>query len=175
MKKTLSLTLILSLIFILTACGQPAQPLTFFLISSEAGANQDRQSVGCDEFLAPVQVAATSSDLDTDVRVSEALRSLLSADPSAYGASLSTATAFTDGYITLGPVIDQTVGTVQTLIIDLATAEEGGLSGACDAPRVKNQIKETIRANAQNSPFLIRLNGETRQWECFGDESGECL
>jgi len=49
---------------------------------------------------------------------------------------------------------------------------ETTMSGACDSPRLKEQIEATIR---QYRPkFKVLLNGTESEWDCFGDMSGEC-
>jgi hypothetical protein len=44
--------------------------------------------------------------------------------------------------------------------------------GACDVPRVKAQVEETVRL--YSPVFKIYLNGSESAWRCFGDMSGQC-
>ena len=44
--------------------------------------------------------------------------------------------------------------------------------GACDTPRIKAQIEETVRM--YHPRFKIYLNESESAWRCFGDESGLC-
>ena len=45
-------------------------------------------------------------------------------------------------------------------------------SGTCDDPRLKEQIEATVRQYRPN--YRILLNGTEKNWECFGDMTGEC-
>lgn len=56
--------------------------------------------------------------------------------------------------------------------IEIYISGEMVSSGACDDPRLKEQIEATIR---QYRPkYRIFLNGTEKNWECFGDMSGAC-
>lgn len=45
-------------------------------------------------------------------------------------------------------------------------------SGACDSPRIKEQVEATVRRFRPK--YKILLNGSESEWRCFGDESGLC-
>ncbi|MFC1703087.1 hypothetical protein ACFLZO_01335 [Patescibacteria group bacterium] len=70
-----------------------------------------------------------------------------------------------------------------TLLVDRIVSRDGVTTevelkgelvsaGACDSPRIKEQVEATVRWFRPN--FKILLNGSESQWRCFGDESGLC-
>jgi hypothetical protein len=46
-------------------------------------------------------------------------------------------------------------------------------SGACDDPRIKSQIEQTVLW--YHPSVRVLLNGSEAEWRCFGDMSGECI
>lgn len=183
---------ILSVMFLgiaLSACGQaspekqtpayvPKEPVaeesaskksvvTFYLVSEleKPGA----RSFGCGEYLIKI-----TKPVSGNRTVARALKALFEADPASYGSDLSTATAIHDGYFILESVVPEIAG-AGTTTVSLRRREGVGLTGVCDTPRFKEQITETVRAQAGTSPFIIKLNGSEREWRCLGDESGLCI
>lgn len=48
-------------------------------------------------------------------------------------------------------------------------------AGTCDDPRIKEQIIQTIMNYPKVTSYTILLNGSTKEWECLGDQSGNCI
>lgn len=48
---------------------------------------------------------------------------------------------------------------------------ELSFAGVCEVPRFKGQIEETVKLYED---ARIELNGSESNWECLGDQSGEC-
>ncbi len=48
-------------------------------------------------------------------------------------------------------------------------------AGTCDVPRVKEQIIQTITNFPEVKSYTILLNGSAKEWECVGDQSGNCM
>lgn len=144
----------------------------FYLVSQkeEAGA---LKKIGCEEYL----VSASENifgELSPDTKVIKALEFLFAADPKKYGEGRITATAIQDRFLELESVEKRKMGDLDGLLVSFKKNPEKGLAGVCDAPRLKEQIKETIRAAADSMPFVIRVDGDAKNWECIGDESGKC-
>lgn len=175
--KTTSKLLIGVLIFgLLAGCGQPAgTPATqksFYLLSATKPETADTRKIGCEEYLVPI-----TKGLSKKSTLEEVVKKLLEADPKEYGDNLLTATAFTDKYIKLDSVNDPEKPTATDPVrVRLVTATTGGIAGVCDVPRIKEQITETVRkyAESKSGPYQITLNGNIKNWECLGNESGFC-
>jgi len=69
-----------------------------------------------------------------------------------------------------------TVNSVQILNGEATVELEGyfTFAGTCDTPRVKEQIKRTIMQFPEVKSYTILLNGSTKEWDCVGDQSGNC-
>lgn len=144
-----------------------ASEVTIFLVSQTEKPDAFKK-FGCDEYLIPVKVT-----IEGEATVAKALNALFTADPAQYGADLITSGAIKDQFFVLDSVDPEKVGT-GTNIVSLKRREGKAVAGVCDIPRVKEQIKETIRATVVDNPFIINFNGSPRGWDCFGDESGAC-
>lgn len=70
-----------------------------------------------------------------------------------------------------------------TLLVDRIVSRDGVTTevelkgemvsaGACDSPRLKEQIEATIRRFRPK--YRVLLNGSESEWQCFGNESGSC-
>lgn len=94
-----------------------------------------------------------------------------------------------DALTTLFAEKDSTIGELHnslaysTLLVDRIVSRDGVTTevelkgemvsaGACDSPRLKEQIEATVRRFRPK--YKILLNGSDSQWRCFGDESGLC-
>ncbi len=163
--KLIAITASLSLL--LTSCG--TAPVSLYFISAQP--KDGMQKIGCEEYLIPVEKSLKKTTLE------ETIKTLLTADPAQYGQGLSTASAFTDGYLEVDSTSEPESPTnSDPYRLYLKTVAGKGLSGACDTPRLKAQITETVGAYARRkqAPFQIVLNGLLKNWECLGDESGRC-
>lgn len=180
MKKLIPLSI--SLLVLLSGCfgatngNDTAQqddpvitPGQTFAVFATQDKTKSFAKVGCDTNLTQVQVSDKKADLEG------ALKTLLSTkDPSSFGAGLSTASALQDGYFGFDSVVTQSVNGQDIHIVNFTHTPKVGLTGACDAPFVKGQITETVRANLGNQSFVIHLDGSASDWDCLGNESGSC-
>lgn len=168
MKKLLiSSSLVLAIL--LSGCLGSTQATLYFLSEQ---ARPDAKKIGCEEYLVPIK-----KNFSGKIMVDEIVKTLLNEDPKKYGDDLTTATAFIEKYIQYESSIDPEKPTASDPIrVRLITASQGGIAGVCDVPRIKEQMTETVRAYAsqKGGPFQITLNGSVRNWECLGDESGNC-
>lgn len=164
------LLVVLLLAATLASCGKSAQATIFMVSQVES---PGAKKIGCDEYLVP-----KVKELEGEATLENVMRALLGSKPSEFGADVLSATAFTDGYIQLDEVQEPPEPkNTDPFRVRLKTNPAAGLTGACDAPRIKEQITETIRAYTDTkggAPFQITLNGKLRSWECLGDESGKC-
>ena len=169
-RATLLIAITASLSLLLTACG--TTPISFYLVSPTP--RTGLQKIGCDEYLIPVTKPVSNPTLQETIKV------LLAADPVQYvqyGSGLITASAFKDGYFEVDDTIEPVApSNSDPYRVYLKTVPGKGLTGACDTPRFKAQLTETIRTYAEkkNAPFSIALDGSNKKWECLGDESGRC-
>lgn len=157
------------LVLLLTACGANSTA-TFYLIAQNK--HDGSRQIGCGEFLTPVQKKIETSKTATSV-----VETLLSANPADFGSDFSTASAIQDQYITLEKTTEpKDVNDSTPIGIYLKTNPPKGLTGACDTPRIKEQITQTLAeySTEKLQSFTIFLNGSTTAWQCFGDESGLC-
>ncbi len=171
----------LTSVLLLSACTQPevAAPVVSnpapvlqnppkMVLVTDSKADSFKE-VGCGDMLKLVSLKGDSLDLET------ALKTLVSTkDVSVYGSGLSTASALSDGYFSFVSAKTSEVNGVDTYFVELKSNPSVGLTGACDTPRFKNQIIETVQANAGGTPYIIRLDQSLEKWECLGNESGEC-
>jgi hypothetical protein len=168
--KKISIILVSVTVFGLLA-GCFARPtVTFYLISQNKQTGS--RPIGCNEFLIPIQ-----KQIDTDKTASIVLETLFNADPLDFGADFTTASALKDHFITLEKTTEPVDENDATPIgIYLKTNPEKGLTGVCDAPRIKEQITSTIGeySTEKQQSFTIFLNGSSTAWKCLGDESGQC-
>lgn len=171
----------LTSVLLLSACTQPEtaapvvsnpapviqNPPKMVLVTDSQAASF--KEIGCSDKLTLVSLKGDTLDLKT------ALTTLLSTkDASVYGAGLSTASALSDGYFSFASAQKSLIKNVETYVVELKSNPSVGLTGACDTPRFKNQIIETVKANAAGTPFVIKLDTSEKKWNCLGDESGEC-
>lgn len=172
MKKTLAFAFIVLVSAALAACGITSggdETVTFYLVSPTEAAGVKK--IGCDEYLVPDKTYVSGK-----ATVAKALNALFSADPAplAGGGGLMTAAAIKDKYFLIDEVFPDPPEGTSTVIVSLKRNPGVGLTGACDVPRAKEQIKETVRAAVGTNSFVIRLDGSTNNWDCLGDESGRC-
>lgn len=162
---------VLILVVLLSGClggsGSKSNEITFYLLSQKEVPGT--QKIGCGDYLVPERVVVIG-----EPSIEKALGILFKANPADYGQELITAEGIKSKFITLDAVTYLKAGTVDTIAVSLKSDPAVGLTGACDVPRIKEQIKETVRANSKNMPFIIRLDDEAKKWECLGNESGSC-
>jgi hypothetical protein len=119
------------------------------------------ESVGCNDRIAFVQVPRES---DSGNSLKDALHALLSLKETTWR-GFHNALAFSRLQV-------ETVGNRDDDPVVVRLSGELVSSGACDDPRLKRQVEETVRRLAPN--FRILLNGSEATWRCFGDLSGNC-
>ncbi|MEK7171349.1 MAG: hypothetical protein AAB739_00425 [Patescibacteria group bacterium] len=162
MKKTFTISTISILFLILAACSINNE-MVFYLISTKPV--EGAKKIGCEEYLVPVKKSVFGK-----VTIESALNALFEAELK----NLTTATAIKDKYLMLESVEMRKFGDNDGYLVSFKKNPDVGLAGVCDAPRLKEQITETVRSATGSKPFLIRVDGEPKNWECIGDESGKC-
>jgi hypothetical protein len=116
---------------------------------------------GCNDRSAYVKVARESDSGDV---LRDALQSLLAIRDTNYeGLYNSLATSS----LTVDKIQSRDGVTTEVWL----KGEVGG-GGACDAPRIKEQLEATIRRLKPD--FKIFLNGSEKNYACIGDQSGTC-
>jgi hypothetical protein len=118
---------------------------------------------GCESLLVPVKIAITKTQSD----LAEALVQLITIKQNAYEEQ-----ALRNAVAPSAPTIKLTNIHYEgkTRVIDFEGQFTSG--GACDDPRIKAQIEETVKLYVTD--YQIRLNGEEKQWRCLFDASGLC-
>lgn len=166
-------------ILLLTGCGAVPEPISTVpapevqnnakIVLVTFSKADSFKEVGCGDMLKLVDLKGSSLDIDT------ALKTLLTTKvPESYGNGLYTSSALSGGYFSFVSAKKSIINDVETFIVELKSNPTVGLVGECDTPRYENQIIETIKANANGVPFMIRLDQSLEKWECLGNESGEC-
>ncbi len=168
-------------ILLLTGCGAVSEPTSTAQIPAPEVQNYAKivlvtdskadsfKEVGCGDMLKQVTLSNENASIDTALKVL-----LETKDASTFGAGLTTASALSGGYFSFKSAKKNLFNDVETFVVELKSNPTVGLTGACDTPRFKNQIIETVRVNAFGIPFMIRLDESDKKWECLGNESGEC-
>lgn len=144
----------------------PTETLVVFASDDKANSFM---TVGCETNLVKVKISTEDANLNSAIRTL-----LTTTDATKYGNGLSTASVLAGGRFTVDSIFDQEMNNATTRIVDLKENKDVGIPGACDVPFAKAQITETARANSGNLPFVVRINGSVKEWECFGDASGKC-
>lgn len=162
MKKTFTFFTIIGLFLFFSACSLNNE-MVLYLVSQKH--IEGAKKIGCEEYLTPVKQTVFGK-----VTIERALNALFEAEQK----DLTTATAIKDKYLTLESVETRKFGDSEGYLVSFKKNQNVGLAGVCDVPRLKEQITETVRSAAGNKPFIIRVDGELKNWECIGDESGKC-
>lgn len=118
---------------------------------------------GCESLLVPVKRDLTKTQSD----LAEALVQLITIKQNAYAdQGLRNAIAPSAPTIKLANIHYDG----KTRVISF----EGSFtsSGACEDPRIKAQIEETVKLYSDN--YRIELNGSDKNWRCLFDQSGQC-
>lgn len=118
---------------------------------------------GCESLLVPVKRELTKTQSD----LAEALVQLITIKQNAYAdQGLRNAIAPSAPTIKLANIHYDG----KTRVISF----EGSFtsSGACEDPRIKAQIEETVKLYSDN--YRIELNGSEKNWRCLFDQSGQC-
>lgn len=149
---------------------EEAENTTIYVVSAESQPNAAK--LGCGEYLLPLTKPVDSVKTREEA-ISRALNELFAFRATDAGL-YRTASAFTDGYFSLEGVEKRLTGTVESYLVSLKHNEGVGLTGVCDTPRFKDQIIETVRKASGTKSFVIRLDGDTRKWECLGNEGPAC-
>jgi hypothetical protein len=120
-------------------------------------------AIGCNDQVALVQMSRVDA---SGAVVVDALNTLFALKNPSYKGFYS-ALAFSS---LKAP--NQNIATTDGVNVTIRIDGELMSAGACDDPRIKAQVEETIRHFHPN--FTILLNGSESAWRCFGDQSGLC-
>jgi len=158
MKKLLSFIFGLSLF--LSACTwsdkdyedtTSSEPLKIALVTMEGGTVGN---IGCGDAIEFIQ-AEISTEMTVEARIEAALEELFSIETALYGES-GLYNALSSSSISVVSVDEEENG-------DVNVALTGALlsAGTCDDPRIEEQIKQTIAANAEtNANISVTINGQ---------------
>ena len=158
MKKLLSFIFGLSLF--LSACTwsdkdyedtTSSEPLKIALVAMEGGTVGN---IGCGDAIEFIQ-AEISTEMTVEARIEAALEELFGIETALYGEqrfynALSTS-SITESSVNVSPNGDVSVALTGALLS----------AGTCDDPRIEEQIKQTIAANAEtNANISVTINGQ---------------
>lgn len=156
-----------AIILLLSACSLFSEITLYFVSNSEL---PNALKIDCGEYLIPVRKTVFGS-----ITVEKALNILFEANPLGYGENLATAKGIKDQYLILEQAEERKIGSVDTILVSFKQNKTfSSADDACDMKRMKEQIAETVRLAVMPQPFIIRLDGEVRKWECLGENSKSC-
>jgi hypothetical protein len=128
---------------------------------AEEGKPFDSDAIGCGDRIEAVPVHRA---VQSDSVVRDALTTLFAIDDSSFD-GLYNSLAGSD--LKVEDVLSRDGVTTEVRLSGNIVS-----GGACDNPRIKAQIEQTIRRFKPN--YRIILNGSESAYRCFGDMSGQC-
>lgn len=105
--------------------------------------------------------------VNTTTPLAAAINELLSVNTRDYGLSGLTNALYQNNF-----TLNSVTITGSHAVIDLS----GNITqdGACDSPRIQEQMKRTILQFPTVSTYEIKLNGNANNWNCLFNQSGSC-
>lgn len=122
---------------------------------------------GADTFGCGDKIEMVNRSVSTTTPLQTAISELLSVNTRNYGMSGLTSALYQNNF-----TINSVTITGTHALIDLSGTM--AQDGACDSPRIQEQMKRTILQFPTITTYDIKLNGNTNNWNCLFNQSGSC-
>lgn len=164
MKKIIAICAFAAFVFVLSGCAIMSEA-TLFLVSKKSA--DGGKNIECNEFVVPIK-----KNVMGEATIEKAFNALLAVNPKDFGEEVFSSNGLSN--FEIEEVAPQTFGTVEGYLVGFKQANDSKIVDKCEFSQIKEQITETVRAAAKDAPFVIRLNGEPKNWECFGSDKPDC-